>query len=376
MKVVKMKRNKICLVSFCNLYMTPYIKYYVDCAITVSQEIDILFWDRDGKMGEGDGFNNINKICFNKKTGAKENLFCLLIKYFKCASFFKSAIKKHNYSKIVFLQSHGCVFCYSILKLFKKRYIIDIRDFSVENVKFLFNLEKKAINNSCFSVISSPAFTRFLPDGEYVVSHNYNQLETKNVLQQLKKQEPIHISFIGTIRFFEMDKKLIDSLKNDKRYVLDYFGKNSEILKDYCEQNDVENVSFLPMFNPNELTELYSRTNLINNLYGYNDRYLDFAISNKLYHAIQLKLPILVCKNTYMAELVSKYSLGLIYDFDNERMPDVLYNWYINFDFQEFSKKCDELINQVKECNSLFETKIKNFMIEGVDNNENFGNNI
>lgn len=59
--------------------------------------------------------------------------------------------------------------------------------------------------------------------------------------------------------------------------------------------------------------QFYKYADCINNLYGSNSNYLNFALSNRLYHSVQIGIPILVCPNTFMAKIVQRYKIGFVF---------------------------------------------------------------
>lgn len=359
-----------CIVSFCNIYYLPYAKYYIDTIVENGDKCTLLFWNRDGEDGEKDEYGDCSLITYNQRhtnSGSKKSQ---IKGYVYSSLLFNKTLLNNTFDGIVFLQTHAAIACIvPLLKRYVGKYIVDIRDYTLENFNFYKRLERLIIENSSFSVISSPAYKEFLPKSNYVVSHNYSPFSwEENMINQRMKmnrtEKPIQISFVGTIRFLEMDKKLLNMFANDYRFQLNYFGLGSDVLEEYCNQENIRNVSFHGSFSPEKTTAFYNQTDLINNLYGNNSPYLDYALSNKLYHCIQLKLPILVCPNTYMATVINKYNLGYVLDIDDPSSPDKLFLWFSHLDFDQFSQGCKRLLDSVKQDNMIFENKVKSFVDE------------
>ena len=171
---------------------------------------------------------------------------------------------------------------------------------------------------------------------------------------------PVRISFIGTVRFFDMDKKILNLFANDERFIISYFGRGAEVLEEYCRENDIRNVSFYGSFSPRQTIEFYEKTDIINNLYGNHNKFLDYALSNKLYHAGQLSIPILVCPDTYMEDVTKEYDLGFVFDVENRQDKECLFEWYSSLDQTRFKERCECFINKVRRDNELFyETCLK-----------------
>ena len=371
--------KKICLVSFGDIHRMPYVKSYTGIMKKKGIAVCYLYWDRGAALHDDALSFCDENIIYRYNLPSNKNKLRLMFGYIKCTKFFNNVLrnKRNEIAGVVFLESHAAVFCKKSLKLYKNRYIVDVRDYSIEGNPFLYSVEKKAINNSAFTVISSPAYKEFLPkDGDYVVSHNFvpfsnEMIKDIDYRDRERDNTPITISFIGTIRFFEMDYKLLSILGNDKRFNLNYFGKNSEIIENYCKKHNITNVSFHGSFSPSQTVNFYKNTDLINNLYGNNNKFLDYALSNKLYHAVQLRIPILVCQNTFMEDVINEYGLGKAFLFENKNSADDLYSWFKHLDRDSFNKGCARFLDTVRKENIEFELRISHFL----DSTEAYGEN-
>lgn len=358
--------KNFCIVSFCNIYVLPYANTYIDAIVNAGEKCSLLFWDRDAKNGENDNYPNCEKIYYQKKITPDSSETEKALGYFSALKFFRKIINRENFDGIIFLQTHAAVVCEDILrKKYMRSYIIDIRDYTWEGNKYYYKREKKAILNSYETVISSPAYARFLPKHEYIIAHNYNPFSNE-VIQKVRSRKIdnnlINISFVGTVRFIDMDKKILSLFANDERFCINYFGTGSEVLEQYCADNGIVNSKFHGAFSPEMTTSFYETTDLINNLYGNHNKFLDDALSNKLYHAAQFYMPILVCPETYMEEISLHYNMGFVLDVDDKSSPDKLYRWYSNVDRGKLKIGCDEFIHHVKNDNQSFYKMISHFI--------------
>lgn len=362
--------KKICIVSFCNIYVLPYARTYLDSITQNGSECTLLFWDRDGVHGDNDDYPNCKKLVYSKKIAADASRLTKIFCYRQAIGFIRKALRTQSFDGAIFLQTHAAVVCQDILrKEYFKRYIIDIRDYTCENIGVYRGLEEKAIKAAYQTVISSPAYAEFLPKQNYVVAHNYSEFPSELVHavreRPVKKaDEPINITFIGTVRFFDINREVLNLFANDNRFQINYYGTGSEVLRGYCEENRITNVDFCGSFQPNQTTELYEKTDLINNLYGNHRNTLDYALSNKLYHSAQFCIPILVCPETYMERVSSQYNMGFVFDVNDNSSPDRLIKWYKEFDRSLMRKGCDEFIDVVKKENVAFYEMIQQFALD------------
>ena len=347
--------KKILILSYCNLYILPYAKTYIGSSIQSGNECTIVYWDRDCDGGDKDAYPGTIQIAYYRKITGKSSWKEKILGYIGATRLFRRVLKTQAYDFVVVLEATAGVACFDLLtKKYRQKYLLDIRDYSLENNKIFYYVESLVVRYSKMNVISSPAYRRFLPNsGSYVVSHNYfpsnceekcsdsfRDVETNNNV--------INISFVGTVRFYDVNKKILDAFKNDNRFSINYFGKGSEVLKEYCHNNGINNARFHGAFNSEMTMNMYRNTQLINNLYGNHSKYLDYALSNRLYHACELRIPILVCKDTYMAEVVEKYNLGYAVDINKPVVPEEIYNWYIKFNIEQFALGCEKLLHDVE----------------------------
>lgn len=362
--------KRYCLISFCNMYVLPYAKLYIDAIIASGAECDLIYWDRDAVNGAKDGFDECRKICYQRKMTPESSAIEKLLGYVESRNFIVKELKENDYDGIFFLQTHAAVACKGILKKkYSGKYIVDVRDFTLENYSIYKKMEDKVITDSFATVISSPAYSKFLPKCDYVIAHNFSPFSSEMVSRirrsvSEKQNDPIQISFVGTVRFLDMDMKLLKLFANDARFKLNYFGTGSEVLSDFCAKEGITNTEFYGRFTPEMTTSFYQKTDLINNLYGNHNPFLDYALSNKLYHAGQLYIPILVCPDTYMEDISKRYNMGFVFDIDKPEVKDHLYNWYHGLNREEFIKGCDEFITTVIEENADFNKMVEKFLMQ------------
>lgn len=357
--------KSVCIISLCNIYLLPYAKNYIKNSENIKYYL--LFWDREGLHGKKDNFNNCDKIVFNYRVNQYDSKIKKILGYIKAIRFINKILKKNNFDNLVFLQTQSAV-CIKkrTINKYKKRYIIDIRDYSFEKYTLYYNKEASVIINSYKTVISSFGYKDFLPPGDYVIAHNYNSLLPEEIEFIRNKKNnftgPIRISFIGSVRFYDIDKKLLNIFANDNRFQINYYGKGSEYLMNYCIENNIKNVDFHGSFSPIETVNFYAKTDIINNIYGNNSPYYDYALSNKLYYAAQLKFPIFVCEGTYMEKISNEIGLGFVFSFNDSNIKDDFLEWYNNLDFDYINKKAEMFLKKVIEENKIYLEMIDIFL--------------
>ncbi len=360
MKKEKSSGAKLCFISLDNINRIPYIDRYrqvLNCGY------DIIYWNRSN-IQEDCGAQNYYSYHFDVKNPKIKKL-AKLFGYIGFARYVKKVLTQNKYLGVVAMPSNCCVLNYGVLKkLYKGKYIIEIRDYWKEKYRLYYNLEKSAIQNSYMAVISSPAYQKFLPEYDYIQAHNVNIFPEEAIApirSRVNHELPIVVSCIGGAKNMEYDKKVLLRFKNDDRFLVQYIGRGYEALIPFCESNGIHNVHIEGMFPQEKTLNYYENTDIILNLYGNHSPSVDYALSNKLYFAAQMEKPILVCPNTYMAEISTENGFGFVFDVDDAHAPDKLYEFYKTLDREKMREGCIAFLNKVASDMQTYEDKIRSF---------------
>lgn len=356
---------RFCLVSYNAPYAIPYINLYLNQIEAAGADCDILYWDRecsDATRKEG----HIRYLPYSGKAPQNSGKFARYIHYVPATKHIRNYLSVENYDRVVFLQTHAAVACKNILeKNYSGRYIVDIRDYTLENIKPFFKSETQVIKNSYCTIISSEGYKQFLPVHDYVVAHNFTPVDSATVNQirgRAVKKKGVNLSFIGNVRFYDVAKKILLSLKNDERFRISYIGTGAEALNKFCIENQVQNACLKGRFSPDETVKHYRDCDIVNNFYGNHNRYLDYALSNKLYYAAQFNIPVLVSRDTYSSQIAKKHCLGFSWDIDAPDAADELYKAYMDFDRTRSAVQSRKFLQAVENDNAKFEQVLSKFM--------------
>ncbi len=112
--------NRIAIISLDNIYATPYIKEYLK--VLDGENVDIIYWNRTNVKEDLNSFKN----CYAYINKSKRKF----LGYIGFQKYITNILKKNNYSKLILLHSPLNFLLNKTLKKYKKKYIIDIRDFS------------------------------------------------------------------------------------------------------------------------------------------------------------------------------------------------------------------------------------------------------
>ncbi|MEG1965818.1 MAG: hypothetical protein RR064_06675 [Oscillospiraceae bacterium] len=275
--------KKIAILSAVNVKHMSLSSIYTEELKKLNIKFDLIYMDKYNIEEEFDA-NNIFK--FVNVINHEDGKLLKILQYFKFRKYAIKKIKENNYDFVIVWNDVAILmFADYFAKKMKNKYCLNIRDYCGEKNKFIYNRFKKTILNSAFTTISSDGFLSFLPHYDYISVHSMNLKILQDIPVRNDFREPgspIRITFIGNVRFFDMNKKIMDVFKNDERFILGYYGTNSEILKEYAEKNDIKNVDFFGSFPVEQTKEFIEKSDIINNLYGNGNIALTSALSIKL----------------------------------------------------------------------------------------------
>ena len=356
-----MSNSKICIVTTRNIFDSPCLGKYENL---IEDQYDIIYWDRCDiieECGANRYFRYLNVLSADVSKLKKIKAY---IGYFWFAN--KILLDKKYDKVIVYPTQAAWLIIYNLIKHYKHSYLLDIRDYAGENNKIIKYLTSILVKYSGITSITSPEYSKFLPKKDYIISHNLQYIDQDIVSKyrsKIKKKKEVYtLSFIGSVRFIEQQKLLIKNFANDSRFLLKYIGRGSEQLIEFCKKNNIKNVELVGQFKREELAFFYLDADMAINVYGNNNPYLDYALSNKLYSAAIMGMPILVSVDTYMERVSQQYGFGMAYDFDRKDMNDIVYNFLSCLEYEKVYKGCDTFIDAVNEEEKEYTRAVRSFL--------------
>jgi len=364
----KASNGRVCFIIPGNLFSTPYLQRYLNL---LQKPYDLIFWNC---RGIEERIQATKQFVFNFEMGSGASKLKKAVGYIKFKLLAEKVIRRENYDAVLTLTGNTAVLLSGILsRRYDRRYLVDIRDYYKENSKWYYALEKRAVEHSGTTVISSEGYRSFLPEHDYVIAHNISYL-TEAAINSARNstgssKEKLVLSYIGNMRFPEQDKRLLSFFANDERFHINLFGNGYGQLSGYCKEQGINNVTITDWFPPEETIGYYLQTDIVLNLYGNNSPMLDYALSNKLYYAAQLGKPILVCPGTYMETVSKQYGFGFTLDLNDEASKDALLQYYNTIEWDRFFENCDLFLEKVAKEDAAFEAAVSRFLSNGRESN-------
>lgn len=349
---------KVLIFDSTTLDKAPYLENYTKVFDAEKIDYDICTWDK--YTGSGQISRGGKRIVVHKKWHLGKRK---IADFFVVSNILRKIIKENKYTHFVIVNSVWAILLFDILLKNKNKYILDIRDYKCENVFGIKILLKQIIENSFFTTISSGGFRVFLPQNEKIIeNHNISNLEFEEKGPSLfKGKHLINIVYMGHVRYFDENKKLINILKDNDRLTLTYMGTYANGYN--IKNKNIKNVIFKENFDNKEKPFLYKNYDIIHSLYGNKDISVITLTPNRLYDAVQYKKPILASKGTYLGEIVEKYNLGVVLDLDNKKFKKLLLEYIDTFNPDDFTKGAETFLKNAKISQYKYYENIKNFIM-------------
>lgn len=342
---------KVAIVFVNNIRYSPYVKFYANLLVKNSIEFELIYPNRNNITDE---FHATAHIMGGWSDGN------MLRNYYAFRTYCINTMKNNEYDFVIALTTITAVILSDFLiKYYKGKYLVDIRDYTHENNWLYYFMERRVIKNSALNIISSDMFRKFLPfRADYILCHNTNMSNETSKYEFKKANGRIVIAYIGTIAYAEQCIKLIKLVQRDDRFVFYFYGNEmgKMLVHNYIQICNSDRIRYFGPYKPQEKERIILDADILFNAYGNKSVLLKYALSNKLYDSIYYKKLVLTSPETYMNEILKNASFAM--DFGKVHNLDNLFNWYHHLNRYNLNAKFNEMQLQVTMCNEKTEKKV------------------
>ena len=355
MSSVRGGNMKVLIMGFSKIKYMPYMNFYLENINTTSNEVHLIYWNRD-LQEENTSFLagvTLHEFCCKQEDDvAKYSKIRSFIKYRKYA---QKIIDKEKFDYIIVLHTLPGVLTYNTLcKKYKDKFIFDYRDSTYEGFAPFKKMVGNLVKSSRATFVSSDAFRRFLPEKckeKIFTSHNLLLDSLSHREEKVKygtKSDKIRIAFWGFIRHEEINCELIKKIAVDPRFELHYYGREQQValnLKQYVKDINATNVFFHGEYKPEDRYKFVRDTDIIHNV--YNDANMMLAMGNKYYDGIIFRIPQICTIGSHMAVMCEQMGVGVGVDVYSDDFCQSLYSYYQEIDLNVFNMNCDSELKRI-----------------------------
>ncbi|WP_159730176.1 glycosyltransferase [Sphingobacterium sp. 18053] len=275
-------------------------------------EVHIAAWNRDGRFDIDD--KDIKYHVFEKKAAYGNPLQKLiaLFSYF----FYLKRINASLQPKILIASHWDMLLLCSLLKSKDQKLVYENLDLPTAESSFvrkiLDALEKRSLKNTDLIIFASRFFQQrydFFSGSKVVIE---NLPITENALIEKKyfyESDKLKISFIGTVRYFDVMKNLVDSIVGLDVEVL-FWGDGPDFARLKAYTSDNTQVKIFGSYEYNHIRDIYEVSDLVWAVYPSLDYNVKYAISNKFYECFKYCRPGIFATDTCLADVVKHEEIG------------------------------------------------------------------
>lgn len=353
---------KACIVGIQNLKHMTLISIYTDYFEKHNIQYDIIYIDKYG-IDEKIGAENVFKL---REFGTGiVNKISKTIKFIKYST---DILKKNNYDFVVIWREQTAVILAPfIARYYRGKYSVNIRDLLKANNLVSKRLLSYAIDNSAFNTISSEGFRKFLPEGNYIMLHSSNE----NIVSELEPAQKKHldericIMYLGTVRYYDYCKQVIDCFGNDSRFILKFIGQGALELKEYIQEKGYNNVDCIGAFDSSDTARFLKGADVINCAFGANNNQEKYLTPIRFYYSLYMQIPVLTTEGTWLNQLSEELSMNLTLPANINNLTNVseeIYRQYHHINWEKMKVDVERYVSEITETNLKFVSVLENIL--------------
>jgi len=340
--------------------------------------VTILGWDRTGILNEdrivfGDGHADIYVYKHKAKYGGGVKLLVGMLG-FEVWLYRKLNRLKNRYSII-----HSCDLDTGFIgnlvaHRHNKKHVYDIFDYYIDSRKLPKQIEK-GIENSEINVINKAHVTiicgewrerqleRATPK-KLIVVYNTPYVKTESAGKKVIKSDndKIKLTYVGILQDKRLLREVLGEIKKNPSIELHIGGFGA--LSEEIEKNsaEYENIFFYGSLNYDDVLALEKDSSVLFATYDPAVRNHQYSAPNKVFEAMALGLPIIVCKNTGIDELVTKHKTGVAISYDAKEFIACVYELISDKDnLKEMKNRALALYNSTYNWNTMEQLLLKTY---------------
>ena len=231
-----------------------------------------------------------------------------------------------------------------------RRLITEPQKGIVKNIlkKYVCSQEVSLCRKTDLIIITSKMFykthySQFLDEKKFVYIPNVPDYRIFETYRRHEKSENITIGWIGSIRYKKQMKNLLKAAKaTDSNLLIAGYEFEPKEIEPLCKNQT--NIEWFGMYNyEKDGAALYSKVDLIYAVYDATKINEQIALPNKLYEAVYCKLPIIVSKGTYLAQVVDEWGVGCSVDCEDlEGLIDAIEQMKSPAEYKKYQLCCEE----------------------------------
>ncbi len=354
-------------------------------------DVCVLGWDRthiikDYNEVEING-KDVDSLFFKFKCNYGEsfkNVFGLIL--FQLWLFFRLMKDNKKYVCI-----HACDFdcgyvSYIISNMYEKKLVYDMYDYysdsrtmSSKMERIVNKLENSIIDSADVSIICGEWRKNQIKNSNpkrLIVIHNSPEIKDIKEKKIIKnKSKKLKIVYVGILQDHRLLLEILEEMKKNNEYELHVggFGKYEKEFEN--ASNEYNNIYYYGSLKYNDVLNLEKDCDILFATYDPKIKNHKYSAPNKIYEAMALGKPIIVCYNTGIDQLIVSKNIGDAIDYDAKEFIKALKKYNKKENIKDVEKRAKKLYFDKYSWNSMEKILISEYKnLLGGCNNDNSNN--
>jgi glycosyltransferase involved in cell wall biosynthesis len=298
--------------------------------IEAGHDVEILCWDRESKYknNEVELIDGIKVRRFFAK-GVYGSGYKQILGFLKFGSSVKRYIE-NNYCDAIHCHDFDSLFIGNMInKKSNAKLIFDEHDFFhlyfkkrrglINSIiaKSIILFQNAILKNVDSHIVVTPKAKEFYKNKKNITIITNTPMKNSFNCTMKKTNEKITVGFIGTVRYYEELKALVDVAKAYENIQILIAGKGTALnkLESYIEANCLKNIEVFGEYKLSQIEDLYSKIDITYLVYPSEDSKV--SLPNKFFESIITETPIIADRESEYGQIVESARLGWVVDFNN-----------------------------------------------------------
>ena len=383
-----MHRNKgIVFVRSTNIQFDSRIQKEITSALKAGYKCIVLAWDRENHSQSSSVFKTAYgnaEVIYYQKSAKFGGGFASVGKFIGFNKWLYSMLKKlvNEYSIIHACDLDTAIPCKLICKKYNKYMVYDIFDYYIHSHSIptklgktiVSHLENRVINKAYYTIICNEQRLEQIKHAKpkkVEIIHNTPDigLISEKVSLKDKESKRIKVVYVGVLLDNRLLIEVINKIKelDDIELYIGGFGILEKEVSEYDKKFD--NIHFCGQMEYKQVLELENRCDIMFATYNPDVANHKYSAPNKIYEAMALGKPIIVCKGTGIDVLVEKEGIGIAINYDGKEFIEAIDSLKSKETRNKMGEKGKLLYNQ-KYSWAVMEKKLFS-IYEDIFNNDN-----
>lgn len=331
----------------------PYVRIYEQALAEMGVHYERVFWDRKGQQTK----RNATTHVFSRDH-ADGDLIHGAASYYQYGRYVRRLIKAGHYTHLICFQT------LTAIALGRDAYslplTVDTRDLTYELNPAFRHLQGRLMAHAGLGVVSSRAFITHLPQRDYVLCHNLDNIEFDPKPICEAKTALYAGSLCYPKEILEVAKLLGKS--DDWRLLLRGRDHGITSIEDELKTVLGNRYQRLGAYVPGDVPSMYENARAVVAVHGTKTLNNTAQMPNRFYLGLKYARPLIVSEGVYSGNLAVENGVGLYANEVSKSLSDRIEEFYAKTSYEEFKINCQKMLTNCYQDQLDFKRHLERFL--------------